>query len=210
MDVLDEKGLEGVPPETHVLEIVESRADCAFHPHFGRVECVPLREVVMAADRYRRWEPILLHCDRPERCRKAAAELERVGYTRVFGYKGDLRNLGPLATGWGRSEAVRRVFSLFLGREDLKSLLKEAGEDVVLLDVVNDDEADCAIGARVRCVPAGRLEEAVRGLGRGQTIVVHCGPSVSYPDVVGRLQAAGFERVLVFEEGFSEFAWGEV
>ncbi len=200
MRVLDREGLRrgGLPPGAQVLELVEGRTECTRHLDLVGMECVPERELVMVADRYRQGEPLVLHCGEAERCLRAGAELARLGYRNVLRYEGELADLEPYASGLG---AAGEEFAVLLSREGLRSLLAEAGLRVTLLAVVNHD-IDCPLSERVRCGEARDVEEALVGMDRENTLVLHCEENISYRAMVRRLHEAGFRDIRVLEEGF--------
>jgi rhodanese-related sulfurtransferase len=205
---------EGLPVGSHVLQIIEDRSECVLHRHFAGMDCFEVQDVKEVADHYRPQEPILVHCDRPDHCRMAEGELNRLGYWNVFRYEGDVADLepyvglpeagvveelesemeGPLLT----TEPPRRITT-----DELERLLRHRHGGVHLMDVVEDSRR-CGMTVGVDCTEPERMAEVVADWDEGDTVVLRCEPSFDCGKVAGLLQDAGFEDVRLFEGEFRE------
>jgi len=111
MEILDRDRIEreGLPQRAHILELVSDRSECQRHPHFPGMGCVPLSDIKRVREDYDPTDPIVIHCDRPERCTLAAEELARLGFSSVIEYRGELRDLEGWvrrSAPWGKREAA--------------------------------------------------------------------------------------------------------
>jgi hypothetical protein len=194
----DEVRRQGMPGGAHVLELVTDASECAVHPHYMGVECLPVRDIGMVKDRFAPQEPILIHAQRPESYTVAAAELDRLGYRNVFAYQGDLQELQSFMG--AREEAPR------ISQSELDALLTERAERVRLINVAGDP-GRCAMMVGVRCVNPAGLHEILGDVGRANTIVLRCEPDIDCQTLARATNEAGFDDVRVFEGNYQNISW---
>lgn len=206
MEILtsEEVRSRGLPAGTHVVELVGDTSECATHPHFAGMECVPVGNIRTVTERFGRSEPILIHCDLPERCDMALTELERLGYTNVYRYEGRLEEIEPVMAGWAAPELAAPIIT----RDALDALLRERGDAVSLFMVVRDSSECPTMQMGVTCVEERELEaEGLEGLNLDNTIVLKCGAGVNCQAIARRVFDAGFGDVRIFEGDYKDISW---
>jgi rhodanese-related sulfurtransferase len=203
MEVLSPEKIkrEGLPGGAHVLELTSERAECAIHEHFAGVECLPIKEIGMVRNRYRPEEPIVIHCDRKERCTLAAAELDRFGYHKLYRYEGDLTDLKE----HGLREPAAAVAPV-IGREELERVLRERTGRVHLLELVADPDR-CRRTAGVKCLEPAYFEEVLRDIGRGHKVVLSCEFGIDCQAMAQVAREAGLSEVFVYKGDFADLSW---
>jgi len=215
MEVLTrEKIVRGqIPSGAHVLELVADRAECALHPHFAGMECVPVSRLETLSDRYRTEEPILIHCVRPERCETAAAELDRMGYTNLYRYEGDLEDLRPYFVAGVGPEAgyaapQPTVETPVIVKDELEELLEERGDAAHLFHIVRDESSCPAMMVGVTCMDAARFEaEGLEDISIDDTVVLRCEPGLDCQRMARAAFDQGFDDVRLFEGDYKDVSW---
>jgi rhodanese-related sulfurtransferase len=228
MEILtpEEVRREGLPRGAHILEVVSDRTDCAMHPHFAGMECIPAGELSSIRQHLSTKEPIIVHCALPgERCQKAENDLERMGYENVFVFEGNLADLKTEAgleevPIYGRGEAVyieerevvtgvpfERPFEPpVLSTAALESLLEDQGDITHLINVVPDADA-CKMMLGVKCLTPADIEDYLTDLNPSDTIVLRCDENVDCPWVARRVREAGYYDVRLFQGDFKDISW---
>lgn len=218
MDIMTRERIrrEGLPAKAHVVELVSDRSECELHPHFAGMECVAVSNIQVVSQRIPAQEPILIHCDRPERCNLAEQELSRMGYTNLFRYEGTLDDLKPFMAGWVAPERATApgyaapeavVEAPFISREALEALLDDRGDAVHLFSIVADRSECPTMMVGVTCLEPGQLEEGLEGLNLDDTIVLRCGTGLDCQVMARRCFTAGFEDVRLFEGNYKDIRW---
>lgn len=202
MEILNQEKVrrEGLPSGAHLVELVRDPSECALHPHFAGMDCVPVANLETVRDRFRTQEPILIHCEQVESCDLAAVELDRMGYKNVFRYEGRLEDLEPLMAEYRAPVA---------SREDIESLLKARPEKVHLINIVPDISQCPALVAGVACLEPPRLEEGLKDLNRDDTIVLRCETGLDCQAMARTAREAGFSDVRIFEGDYKDIRWLE-
>jgi len=222
MEVLTRERIsrEGLPSGIHVVELVDDRSECALHPHFAGMECVPISTIDMVSNRYGTGEPILIHCDRPEGCDLAAEELGRMGYTNLYRFEGRLQELEPFvsgrpvgvapematAPGWVAPGGVKEAPEI--SSAELESLLRERGNEVHLFDVLKDASQCPTVQLGVSCLQSDRLEEeGLSEVNVDHTVVLRCQPGIDCRLLARHAFDLGFDDVRVFKGTYSDISW---
>jgi rhodanese-related sulfurtransferase len=205
MEVLTRERIEqeGLPEGAHVLEMVGDRDECQRHAHFAGMECLPLADIKEVRTHYDPASPIIVHCERPERCTLAAEELSRFGFTNVYHYDGELRDLET----WVKAHGAAGEFEApLISAAALESLLKARGHDVQLLDL-HTEETRCERMLGITCLEPYQIEDELKDRDRGDTIVFRCAEGISNRDIAKALYEMGFRDVRLFQGSYSEISW---
>ena len=203
MEILNQEKVrrEGLPSGAHLVELVRDPTECALHPHFAGMDCVPVANLEMVRERFRTQEPILIHCEQVESCDLAAVELDRMGYKNVFRYEGRLEDLEPLMGEYRAPVA---------SRDDVEGLLKARAEKVHLINIVPDISQCPTLMVGVTCLePANFREEGLKDLNRDDTIVLRCETGLDCQTMARTAREAGFSDVRIFEGDYKDIRWLE-
>ncbi|MFH0810452.1 MAG: hypothetical protein V2A77_08320 [Pseudomonadota bacterium] len=195
MEVLTSEQIrrKGLPSGAHVFDIVTDASQCGSRPEPAGVRCLSITMLGDIRGSFSAHDPILIHCDNPERCTLAASELYRMGYTNVLRYEGEVEALGAMAP------------TMTTG--DLNQLLQVRGDKVHLLTLVRD-EAECpTLQMGVSCVEFGHLPEAIDQFAHDNTIVMRCSAGVDPGAAVRMIREAGFGDVRLFEGDYANVSW---
>ncbi|MFH0810058.1 MAG: rhodanese-like domain-containing protein [Pseudomonadota bacterium] len=194
---------EGLPADAHIIEMVSDAEDCQECRHFPGMECLPLTDIKYVPEHYDASTPLVIHCDRAERCTLAEEELGRFGFKNVYRYDGELRDLED----WMAAHRPAAGFAApVISALGLESQLKIRGQNTKLLNIVTD-ASRCQRVLGVTCLEPAAIENELKGTSHEDAVVFRSEEGIDRRVISKALYEMGFKDVRVFEGDYRDISW---